>query len=507
MHDLEQVFLGLDIGTTAVKCMALSAEGAVLCARSVPYPSHSSGNGEMEQDPSDWIHASVEAVGSVIGMCGSSCVAAIALTGHMSSPVFLDRSHQPLLPCYPIADTRSAGCASFLSDHYSDLFVESTGNRPYSCFVASRLLWLKNEKPDIYQAVHCFIMAKDYVRGFLTGVFCTDPTDAGNTLLFDNTRNSWNLPLIEKLGLDPHIFPPVLPSQSTAGHVTPEAAREWDLPEGIPVICGAADMACSQIGTNLLHPGTAALTIGTSAQLCMRVDQFSPYSIGKLTFHRSAFDFSYYAMASIFSGGLSINWISQLLFNKKSLSGRDFEKLTRMGPKIKKIPPGSEGLVFIPHLTGSGSPYFDTRDTASFVGMRYGMKKEVLIHAVMEGVAYHIYENLLTFRKSGYTARTINLGGGGARIPGWDQMLSDILGCDLNILENSDATALGVCLLAASSVLSRPLPSLCDQLVRFSRTVSYDPTSHEHYKHLFRQYEKLYKALHQIDKKETSGMM
>jgi len=500
-----KAYIGIDLGTTSVKCLAVDEAGRVCASASGAYPSHYPHPGWVEQEPEDWMARVFETLSACAPALLEYRVAAISFSGHMSSPVFLDGRGEPLARCITIADIRSSAQSARLMREHREDFERVCGNRPLDCFAASKLLWFQQERPELYARAKRFVFAKDYVRGRLTGLWgVTDPTDAGNSLLYDFASGRWDEKLIRAVGLDLELFPRVEPSAAVVGSLTAAAAAQCGLPEGTPVVCGGADMACSQLGTGALKDGLMVITLSTSCQVCMRVPRVLPAGVGKLTFHRGAPENALYAMASIFSGALSVNWMYQTLWNRPTLEKSDLAVMAGLNGEIEKIPAGAQGAFFLPFLTGSGSPRFDTGDRAVLAGLSNSVSKPQLMRAAMEGVAYNILENLRAFEAMGTPVETVRLGGGGTKMPVWSGILADVLGRDLNLLDTADASAVGACILARSIDRgAEALAAMSDETVTCHTVLRHSPARHRLYEALFAQYGRLYAFMNEWQKTQA----
>ncbi|MBW4084265.1 xylulokinase [Paenibacillus sp. S150] len=499
----EKLLLGIDIGSTAVKVVAMTGQGSIRASASAFYMTSSPRPGWMEQDPEDWGRASFQAARKCLEQTGNAEIVALSFSGHMSAPVMLDADGIPLLPGILIADTRSQEQTRFLRESYLERFVELTGNEPVDAFAVSKLLWIKAQHPGVLERTRCILFPKDYVRFLFTGERGTDPTDAGNSLLYNRVSGDWDQELIAELGLDPSVFPVLHASHAQVGRVSEAAERSTGIPAGTPVISGAADMACSQLGTGAVQKGTLAVTLSTSAQVVMSVPGISKAMAGRVTFHPSAMLNSTYAMGSVFTGGLGVDWGYRLLTGKGSMKAADYEELAGWSAQMEQIPPGSNGLLFLPFLLGSGTPYFDPRDRASWLGLSTGQSPALLLHSVMEGVAYNIRENMEQFEQGGYEVRKVNIGGGGSRNPVWCRMIGEVLGKEAAILDNRDAAAAGAAMLAgvgAGMFASAETAAL--SIVSTSASIPYSQDRHEAYERLYARYLKLYPALNEYYREE-----
>ncbi len=497
-------YIGIDIGTTSVKCMAADQNGKQLALSSKAYKSESPYSGWVEQDPEDWIDAVSNTVRDICRRLKDYQIKAVSFSGHMSSPVFLDADNKPLRKCITVADTRSFRQSRYLTENFSEDFARASGNYPYDCFIAAKLLWLKEEELDIYDKTSTFVCAKDYVRYRLTGRLYTDPSDAGNTNFYDYKSGNWSYDLISKAGIRTDIFPAIIKSTDLAGYITGEGSDITGLPEGTPVICGAADMACSQIGTGAVADGCLAITLGTSGQICIKVPDINPVGTGKITYHMGVTKDLMYAMATIFSGGLAANWCYKLLNNKDRMDEEDFKLMGDMAASTANLPPGSGGIIFLPFLTGSASPYFSSQDRSGFTGLSLSSTKLDIMHAVLEGVAYNIYENIKLYKKMGLRINNIRLGGGGAKLPVWGQIIADVIGKDIDVLESFDASALGACVLAGSYENGGLNIIDAGRRIGISDRIYCRKERHSLYKGFLKDYNDFYKAMARIQNRHCS---
>lgn len=490
--------MGIDLGTTSVKCLAMDRDGKRIASASKGYPLQSPQPGWVEQRPEDWWSAAVEAIRECLSaLPDGAVIEAVSLSGHMSALTLLDEGGSPVMPAILIADTRSERQTQYLNEHYREQVIALTGNVPIDAFTAPKLMWVRDQRPDLYQQARTLVFPKDYVRFRLTGHLGTDPTDAGNSLLFDVRGRVWNEKLIQELGLRVDLFPEVAESSSAAGTITAEVSALTGLPAGTPVFTGAADIACTQIATGTLEDEIMAITLSTSAQIIMRVPDAHPNVAGQVTFHPSAVAPTIYAMGTVFTGGLGVQWGYELLFNRDSMDIGDFAQLDRLCEQMKEIPCGSGGLLFLPFLVGSSTPYFDSRDRAAWVGLTLNRDKALLLHSIMEGIAFNIRENVEAFAAMGRIPRRIYLGGGGSRNPVWRQMIADVLGREIVLLQTSDASALGAAAIAGvGSGMFDSLESVSRMLVQEGDRFACDAERHGRYTNLYEKYRKVYHSLH-----------
>lgn len=490
--------LSIDLGSTAVKVIAMTKEGKIVASESGHYPMNSPFPGWVEQDPESWWRAAAAAIRGTLDRVGSASIGAVSFSGHMSAPVLVDEHGKAVIPSILIADTRSHEETAFLRSRYKESLLQLTGNEPIDAFTVSKLLWIKRKHPEALERARTLLFPKDFIRYKLTGRLGTDPTDAGNSLLYDHKKGEWATELIQELGLPLYIFPQIHSSSEIVGSISDEASAATGLLEGTPVVAGAADMACSQLGTGAVCTGTLAITLSTSAQVVMQVDSISSASAGKMTYHPSAIPGTLYAMGSIFTGGLGIDWAYRHLTGKKRLAAEDYEAINRLSDRMEGIPPGSSNVMFLPFLVGSGTPYFDACDRATWIGLSNGQTPELLMHSVMEGIAFNIRESMEVFEADGHTIDKVHLGGGGSRNSVWSRMIGDVLGQNISLLHNRDASAIGAAMLAGVGIGMCTMEDVVSQkFINTSEPMTYSSDRHHSYDAIYDRYLKAYSALNE----------
>lgn len=488
--------MGIDVGTTAVKCLVINHRGEICAVAAAGHPLSSPKPSWVEQWPPDWWKAVIQAVRTCLQQVDAHQIVSVSMSGHMSALVLIDQSGQPLCPSILIADSRSSKQTEYLREHWREHFTVATGNEPLDAFTVSKLLWVKEERPDLYQRAVTFIFPKDYIRYRFTGRLGSEPTDAGNSLLYDRKTGDWNWTLIQQLELRSDLFPVLGHSTEVFGYITEEAAAQTGLVAGTPVICGAADMACSQIGTGAVKGGTTAITLSTSGQVVTAVPDIHARGIGRVTFHPAVTRGSIYAMGTIFTGGLGIDWAYRFLFNKRAMEKEDYVELEKLTRRMEGIEPGSSGLLFIPFLVGSGTPYFDARDRASWLGLTLNQDKPLLLHSILEGIAYNIRESMDVFQEMKVEMNRVTIGGGGSKNKQWCQIIANVLGKKLDVLAIRDASALGAAVLAAVGVKEfSSLDAAVDTIIKIKEQIDVDDEKHEKYHNLYDIYRSVYHTL------------
>jgi len=488
--------MAIDIGTTSVKCLVVDEKGAQISSGSKGYPIINRKPSWVEQNPTDWWNAVIHSIKQALNGVHAEDIAVISFSGHMSALVLVDEMGSPIYPSILIADTRSTNQTNYLRESYMDRFIEHTGNEPIDAFTVSKLMWIKEEEPDVFKRVTKFFFPKDYIRYQLTDRIGTDPTDAGNSLLYDSSKNEWIGGLITELELPKEIFPEIVATTDIFGEVTEKAAILTGLRAGTPVVTGGADMACSQIGTGAVLDGTVAITLSTSGQVVAAIPAPQQQGIGKVTFHPGAKPNSMYTMGTIFTGGLGVEWGYKFLYNKTKMTNADYEELGVLTEKMKQFQPGSNGLMFLPFLVGSSTPYFDPRDKAAWIGLTLHQEKALLMHSILEGITLNLLENINVLRDMGISVNKVNLGAGGSKNPVWCQMITDALGVDVSLLANKDGSAIGAAIIGGVGVgLFSSIDEATKKIVSTKDTIPYNPNKHKQYQTIFPNYQNLYHAL------------
>ncbi|MBE3574463.1 MAG: xylulokinase [Firmicutes bacterium] len=498
--------LGIDLGTSGVKCIAIDHEARVVARASAGYPLLLPRPGWIEQNPEDWWKATCQAVKACLQQIpdAQANVEAVGLSGHMSGLVLLDRTGKPVRPCILLADSRSMEETSWLATHLGDEIARRTGNVPLDAFLAPKLLWVKRHEPAAYNGASWVLFPKDYIRYRLTGRFATEPTDAGNSLFYRyeaaDPAGSWDEEMVSWMGLNLRLLPPLVPTTAVAGKVTREAAESTGLPAGTPVAAGGGDMACSAVGTGATVPGVVAVTIGTAAQVVTVVPGPSAAGRGQVTFHPHAVPGAMYSMGSILTGGLGMSWLAGVASSVRQPSPRPAAEPAvtpaDLGDFAAQVPPGSDGLLCLPFLVGRGSPDFNARVRGAWIGLSGSKDFRHLARSVMEGVAFNLKDSLRVFEAMGIRVSRIHIGGGGAASPVWRQILADVFNHPVHPLQAADASALGAALVAGVGAGIFPnVQAAAERAVHVGPPVMPQPESVSVYKTLYDVYLQAYEAL------------
>lgn len=458
------MFIGADIGTSSTKAVAVDHAGRVVAQASVGYDFDRPHPGWSEQDPSVWWRATCEAMRSIGTHIDPRSIRCVGLSGQMHGSVFLDahalegagrRDVRAIRPALMWNDQRTALECGEIAKAVGgvEALVRVAGNAPLTGFTLPKLLWLRAHEPHHFARLAAFCMPKDFVRLCLTGKLGSDVGDAAGTLLLDVEQRAWSSELSRSVGIDPGILPPVCESGAIVGQVLPWASQQTGIPEGTPVIAGSGDNQCGGVGAGVVEPGVLLLSLGTSGV----VYAHSPHPLrdlggptpGRVHTMCSATGDDHRPGAWTITGCMlsaagSLEWARSVL-----APGASFDELMA---EAAGVAPGSEGLLFMPHLTGERCPYADPHARGGWVGLTRSHTRGHMIRSVVEGVCLGMAQVFDLVASLGIEVRQVRIGGGGARSPLWRQILADCIGHEVVTVDNDEGPAFGAALLAGNGV-------------------------------------------------------
>jgi len=431
--------LGLDVGTTGVRCLAVDERGEVVAEAGAEYPIYSPHPGWSEQRPEDWWEASRRVIGQVVAKVGRDA-GAIGLTGQMHGAVFLDQGDEVIRPALLWNDQRTTAQAEAISRRVgARRLTEIAGNPALTGFQAPKILWLRDEEPKAYERVASVLLPKDYVRLRLTGERATDASDASGTLLLDLKERTWSGEILDALEIPVGWLPRVFEGPDRTGQVRQDVSGELGLPDQLPVAAGGGDNAAAAVGNGIIRDGLASCSIGTSGVLFAHSDTLAPDPSGRLHAFCHSVPGRYHLMGVTLSAGGALRWWRDLV------GKGDYEELSELA---SQAPPGAEGLLFLPYLTGERTPHLDPGARGAFFGLTSRHNVSHLTRAVMEGVAFSLRDSLEIMVALGTNPTQIRATGGGARSPLWRQLLADVFGRPIVRTLTEEGPASGAALLA-----------------------------------------------------------
>jgi len=417
----ESCLIGIDIGTSGVKVLAITADGSILASAVEPYPLYTPRAGWAEQDPEDWWAGVIRALPRVLSSCGGRPAAAIGLSGQMHGLVTLDENRQVIRRAILWNDQRTEKQCRELTvlAGGEESLLALTNNMMLTGYTGGKIRWMQQLEPQLYEQIRFILNPKDYIRYRLTGSIMTEVSDASGTGLYDVRRGEWCRELMNKAGMDPDLFPPVVESTAVAGHISAEAARLTGLPVGTPVSGGGGDAVISTTGLGLIKPGRIGVTLGTSGVVAMGLPEFMPNPQGKLQIFRGNVPGSFTAMGVTLAAAGSYHWFRQALGQYEQAEGeRTGQSAFRLlDQAAAATPPGAGGLIFLPYLTGERCPIHDANARGAFIGLTVLHEKGHFARAVLEGVACslrQVYELIAGSRKDMMNGGELVLAGGGA---------------------------------------------------------------------------------------------
>jgi xylulokinase len=485
-------FLGLDVSTTATKALLLDAAGAVVGTAATAYDYETPHPLWSEQDPVLWWDGAARSIRAVLEQTGTTSdeVAAVGLTGQMHGLVLLDADGRVLRPALLWNDQRTAeACDEIRRRVGRERLIELTGNDALTGFTAPKLLWVRAHEPEVYARIRHVLLPKDYVRYRLTGEHATDKAGAAGTLLLDLRQRDWSVEVLDALDLQADWLPKTHEGPTVTGTLSEEAAEATGLAVGTPVVAGGGDQAAGAVGVGAVREGIVSLVLGTSGVVFATADEPFVEPEGRLHAFCHAVPGRWHLMGVMLSAAGSLRWYRDTLAH-----GVSFDEL--IAPSAD-VAPGSDGLRFLPYLTGERTPHPDPLARGAFIGLTVRHTRAHFTRAVLEGVAFGLRDGFRLMREAGLPAPDeVRVSGGGARSPLWRQILADVLDAELVTVNTAEGAAYGAALLAGVGAGAWPdVDVACDATVRVTGRTSPRPEVVAKYEAAYASYRALYPAL------------
>jgi gluconokinase len=478
--------IGIDIGTGSTKAVALDLSYQPVGSCQEHYPTFSPEPGYSEQDPQAIWHAFVRCINEMVSKMGSIPVA-ISLSSAMHSVIAVDANGEALAPMMTWADARSSDIAEQLRSSEAGMNIyRATGTPIHAMSPLCKLIWIRENHNEIFNAAHKFISIKEYLWYRLFNEYRIDHSIASCTGLFDLGKLNWNTDAMRVVNIDPErLSEPVATSYTRKG-LSP-AAHLLSVVGDVAFVIGASDGCLANLGSHAIEPGLAAITIGTSG--AVRVASQSPAPSRAMTFSYILDEQTYICGGPVNNGGIALQWLLRNVFGKENLSQEDYDGFFEL---IKPIPAGSEGLLFLPYLNGERAPVWDASASGSFFGLRLQHGQGHLGRAVLEGICYALNEVLVTLEQYTGPIYKINVSGGFVHSEVWMQVLADITGKPLVLMHTEDASAIGAAYLAAKAL---NITDKYPQPEQKGKVIEPDVQAHKIYRNGFVSYARLYPAL------------
>lgn len=493
------IFLGVDIGTSGTKTIAVDAKGKILSEATDSYPSYHPKPLWSEQDPDDWWKASVKTIKSVVkkAKLKPADVKAIGLSGQMHGSVFLDKNHKVVRRALLWNDQRTAAECEEIEKRAGGRkkLIQMVANPALTGFTAPKILWLRNNEPKNFSRVRHVLLPKDDVRRRLTGELATEVSDASGMLLLDVRKRNWSKTLLSKLELDLDLFAKCYESEQVTGNLTPQVAKQLGLTTDCVVVGGAGDCAANAVGNGIVKKGYLASSLGTSGVMFVHSDEVQVDPAGRLHTFCHAVHGKWHMMGVTLSAAGSLEWFCQQLC-RELINKRGVDPYAVLNKEAEKIVAGSEGLFFLPYLAGERTPHADPDARGSFVGLTLKHDRGHLVRSIMEGVAYSLRESLAIFKSMDVPVRQIRVGGGGAKSDLWRQIQADVFGQKVFRINAEQGPAYGVALLAAVGAGEfKNIQEACGATIHTVDETAPDRKSKQIYQKAFSTYQNLYQSL------------
>ncbi|WAH37968.1 xylulokinase [Alicyclobacillus dauci] len=455
----QQIAIGIDVGTSGTKVIAVSEQGKVLTSAVAGYPMSVPRTGWAEQKPLDWWSGTVRATRTVMGYVVRNVpsyeVISIGFSGQMHGLVPLDNNKEVIRPSIIWCDTRTVQETEWLENSLGkEAIIQYTSNPPLPNFTLTKLLWMRNYEPSLFQRIRHVLLPKDYVRFKICGSLAMDISDASGTLMFDVQKREWSTEMCSASGIPIEWLPAVAGASEVVGYVTESAAKELNIPRGVPVVAGAGDQAAGAVGLNVVEPGTVSVVLGTSGVVLTPTNEPLKDPIGRLHTFCHAYEDRWFVMGVTQAAGGSLQWYRRRF-------AAEFEQLaeqnntdiyTLLLEAAAKAPAGSDGLLFLPYLMGERAPHLDPYASGTWLGIHWNHEREHFLRAVLEGVSYSLKDCWGIIANMGLDAHTWRVSGGGAQGELWMGILSSVLGRTLDVIQASHGPAFGAAVLGAQGV-------------------------------------------------------
>jgi xylulokinase len=493
------IVIGVDVGTSGTKAVAINAAGEVVASALIEYPLLTPKPDWAEQDPAEWTKAARSALSQLAAEVDANDVKGIGLTGQMHGSVFLDANNEVIRPALLWCDQRTtAQCDAITEKVGEKKLIEMVSNPALTGFTAPKILWLRDEEPENYDRVRKVLLPKDYVRFDLTGEFATDVADASGTLLFDVKNRTWHDELLSILEIDRDFMPQSFEGPEVTGQLSTEAAEATGLPAGIPVVAGGGDQAAGGVGCGIVDTGVISATVGTSGVVFAFADEVSMDPEGRVHTFCHSVPGKWHVMGVVLSAGGSLRWYRDALCDTEiaeaEKQGVDpYEIITA---DAEKTPLGAEGLLFLPYLTGERTPHKDPYAKGAFVGLSLRHTRAHMARSVLEGVAYAMRDSLEIMRNMGVPIEQVRASGGGARSPQWRQIQADVNNAPLVTINVDEGPAYGAALLATVATgMYGTIEEACHATIRVVDSCAPDAGRAKQYDAWFAEYQAAYQAL------------
>ncbi len=485
------LYIGVDLGTSAVKLLLMEGNGTIKKIVSKEYPLFFPNPGWSEQKPEDWWTGVTEGIKELTAECDKSQVAGISFGGQMHGLVILDDKDNVIRPAILWNDGRTQKETDYLNKTIgTDKISKYTANIAFAGFTAPKILWVRDNEPDNFKKIVKIMLPKDYIAYKLSGVFCTDVSDASGMLLLDVKNRKWSKEMLEICGISEDKLPKLFESYETVGTILPAVAKELGLPETVKIVAGAGDNAAAAVGTGTVGDGMCNISLGTSGTVFISSKKFGENDNNAIHNFDHA-DGSYHLMGCMLSAASCNKWFMDEIIKTKDYAGEQ--------KGITEDMLGNNRVFFLPYLMGERSPHNNPDARGAFIGMSMDTTREDMTLAVLEGVAFGLRDSVEVARKLGIKLERTKICGGGAKSPLWRKIIANVMNLKVDIIESEEGPALGGAMLAAVACGEyASVEEAAKKIVKVIDTVEPDPAIAERYEKQYRKFVQIYPALKDI---------
>ncbi len=492
--------LGIDVGTSGTRAILMDESGRIVAASTEEHaPFASPQVGWAEQHPEDWWRATRMAVRGALDTASTSPaqVACVGFSGQMHGAVMLDASGAVVRPALIWCDQRTqAQCDQLTEKIGAERLIQLTCNPALTNFTLTKLMWVRENEPELWARVRHIMLPKDYVRFRLTGEHAIDMADASGTLMLDVANRKWSQEILAATGIEERILPALFESPDVCGKLSAEGAAACGLVAGTPVVAGAGDQAAGAVGMGIVRSGSVSATIGTSGVVFAATDRPALDPRGRLHTFCHAIPGVWHVMGVTQAAGLSLRWFRDQ-FGASVDDGRD--PYVRLSDEAAKVPPGCEGMLWAPYLMGERTPHLDPEARGALTGITASHTRAHVVRAIMEGVVFSLRDTFSIFAEMQVPVNSIRLGGGGARSALWRQIQADVYAHEVEIVEAEEGAAYGAAILAGVGAgMWSSVAEACDSTVRVASRVAPDANSVSAMGASYASFRRMYPALRSI---------
>ncbi len=486
------LYVGIDLGTSAVKLLLMDSKGAIKKIVSKEYPLYFPHPGWSEQRPEDWFEKSMEGLEELLADCDKSEVAGISFGGQMHGLVILDKDDNVIRPAILWNDGRTTEECDYLNNVIGkEKLSEYTANISFTGFTAPKILWVKNKEPENFDKIAKIMLPKDYLAYKLTGVHCTDVSDASGMLIFDVKNRCWSKEMCEICSVKEEQLAKIYESYEAVGTVLPEIAAKLGIKDTVKVAAGAGDNAAAAVGTGTVGDGMCNISLGTSGTVFISSKNFGVDKFNALHSFAHA-DGTYHLMGCMLSAASCNKWWMDEIIGTKDYA-KEQEPIQTLG---------ENHVYFLPYLMGERSPHNDPQARGTFIGMTMDTTRADMTQAVLEGVAFALRDSLEVAKDLGVKIERTKICGGGAKSPLWKKIIANVLGIKVDVLESEEGPSMGGAMLAAVACGEyASVEDIAAAFVKVVDTVEPDPELTAKYEERYQQFKQIYPACKELFKK------